>query len=77
MSDDLTTRQRDWEFDRRTELEGLLSSIWLYVPWVHVTKQLTTGQKELWADAIDAHHARMNANEPHVNLSPVERWWRQ
>lgn len=61
----------------RVRFEDLLSSIWLYVPWEHVTKQLTTEQKELWADAIDANRARMNADEPHINLSPVERWWRQ
>ena len=45
----------------------LLGSIWLYVNWRHVTTQLTTEQKELWADAVDA------CGE--AGDSPVDRWW--
>ena len=56
--------------------EDLLGSIWLYVNWRYVTKQLTTEQKELFADAVDAHSARLNAGEPEIDLHPVERWWR-
>ena len=56
--------------------EDLLSSLWLYVQWRWITKQLTTEQKDLFADAIDAHHVRMNADDPHWEMPPVERWWR-
>lgn len=56
--------------------EDLLASIWLYVKWHYVTRQLTTPQKELFADAIDAHHARANAEDPDLNAPPVDRWWR-
>lgn len=60
--------------DRR--YEDLLGAIWLYIPWHYVTKQLTTEQKELFADAVDAHSARINAEEPEIGLLPAERWWR-
>lgn len=56
-----------------TEVEELLASIWLYVNWYSVTRQLTTDQKNLWANAIDAVHDR---NFPDDN-SPVERWWNE
>jgi hypothetical protein len=56
--------------------QDLLGSIWLYIPWQFVTKQLTTPQKELFADAVDAHSRRLNADEPEINLHPAERWWR-
>lgn len=49
------------------ELEATLASLWLYVDWRYCTKQLTTPQKELWADVVDA------AGEE----GPVaDRWWR-
>jgi len=50
----------------RDALRELLGSIWLYVKWHYVTKQLTTEQKNLWADAIDA------TGEPGTK---AERWW--
>jgi hypothetical protein len=43
----------------------LLGSIWLYVDWRYVTKQLTTEQKNLWADAVDTDYPEPKA----------ERWW--
>lgn len=61
------------------DLQDLLASIWLYIPWQWVTSQLTTEQKELFADAIDAHGARLNRADPAYRaepVSPVERWWR-
>jgi len=65
---------------RRREMlrpyEDLLASIWLYIPWQYVTKQLTTPQKEMFADAIDASHARSDAQESEPEPHPVERWWR-
>ena len=46
----------------------LLSSIYLYINWRYVTKQLTTPQKELWADAVDS------TREPGGEYR-VHRWW--
>lgn len=60
--------------DRR--YQDLLGAIWLYIPWHYVTKQLTTEQKELFADAVDGCSGRMNADEPGINLHPADRWWR-
>ncbi len=48
--------------------QDMLGAIWLYVNWHYVTKQLTTEQKELWADAVDAF------GEPQDGKA--ERWWR-
>jgi hypothetical protein len=62
--------------DLAQRYEDLLASIWLYVPWHWVTSQLTTPQKELWADAIDAGHARAAAEDPGLDPLPAERWWR-
>lgn len=53
--------------------EDLLGAISLYVDWRFVTKQLTTEQKNLWADAHDAWSSRMDHDEP----SKAERWWAQ
>jgi hypothetical protein len=56
--------------------EDLLASLWLYIPWRFVTSQLTTPQKELFADALDAFHARANAEDPDLDAQPVDRWWK-
>jgi hypothetical protein len=56
---------------RVDEYKELLASIWLYVKWHYVTKQLTTEQKNLWADAIDEVSER---NHPGDGMK-VERWW--
>lgn len=55
--------------------EDLLASIWLYIEWRYVTTQLTTEQKELFADSVDRSHERTHdgTDEP----SKAERWWRQ
>lgn len=51
------------------KLRKLLHCIWLYADWRYVTKQLTTEQKELWADAI--------AQDPWDNeVTEVDRWWK-
>lgn len=47
-----------------------LGAIWLYVDWRYVTRQLTTEQKELWADAVDAF------GDPEHVEPKAERWWR-
>jgi hypothetical protein len=59
----------------RREYEDLLGSIWLYIGWRYVTKQLTTPQREMFADAVEAWSRRMNNDDPD-ELSGVERWWR-
>jgi len=55
--------------DPTLEYQELLSSIWLYVDWKYVTKQLTTEEKELWANAID------ETQNPEDTIR-VHRWWR-
>lgn len=61
---------------RLQEYEDLLGSIWLYIKWRYVTQQLTTIQKELFADAVDAHSRRLNEDN-YEDWKPVaERWWR-
>jgi hypothetical protein len=39
-------------------------------------EKLTTPQKELFADAVDAFHARANAEDPDLDAQPVDRWWK-
>jgi hypothetical protein len=48
----------------------LLWTIWLYVDWRYVTRQLTTEQKELWADAVD------QSGDPEEQGQNADRWWR-
>jgi hypothetical protein len=62
----------------RKRYEDLLASIWLYIDWPYVTRQLTTVQKELFADAVDAHGRRVAEREGAGWGEPtaVERWWR-
>jgi len=55
---------------KNRDLEDLLGSIWLYIGWHYVTKQLTTAQKDLFADAIEA--SSLGTDVPVT----VERWWR-
>jgi hypothetical protein len=55
--------------------EDLLASIWLYIKWHYVTRQLTTPQKDLFANSVDRSHERN-----HDGLGPIseaERWWRE
>lgn len=58
--------------DIRTELEyqydELLAAITLYIPWEYVTKQLTTEQKELFADAVERSIG--------YEVTYITRWWR-
>ncbi len=56
------------------DLENLLGCIELYVKWRWVTKQLTTPQKERWADAVEAWSARLNDGTDET--THVDRWWR-
>ena len=58
----------------RRDYDDLLGAVWLYIKWHYVTRQLTTAQKELFADAVDRSSERMHdgIGEP----SKAERWWR-
>jgi hypothetical protein len=49
--------------------QDLLGTIWLHVAWRSITRQLTTKQRELWADAVAASGA------PDVKVA-ADRWWR-
>lgn len=51
--------------------KDLLASIWLYVKWRYVTKQLTTEQKNLWADAVEEISERDHPGEG----ADADRWW--
>ena len=64
-----------YEVPAAKKLEDLLGCVSLYIPWQFVTKQLTTEQKELFADAVDAWSARLNDGDPSW-VNPAPRWWR-
>lgn len=51
-------------------LKDVLSALWLYTGWEYVTRQMTTPQRELWADVIDESHKDTDS-------APVDRWWRR
>lgn len=55
--------------------EDLLGCIWLYINWRYVTKQLTTPQKEMFADAVEAWSARLAADDGEQG-GKADRWWR-
>lgn len=60
-----------------TAEQGLLATIYLHVGWHSLTKQLTTPQKEMFADAVDAHFAWMSVTDRwDPPAGPVDRWWR-
>lgn len=64
---------------RVAELESVLESLWLHVGRYEVS-QLTTAQKELLADVIDADHERQDSEDGYTGTdmaySKTERWWR-
>lgn len=57
--------------EREARYQELLADVWLYIDWRWVTKQLTTDQKELFADAVDADLNRSGDPDP-----KSDRWWR-
>ncbi|MER5322308.1 hypothetical protein [Streptosporangium roseum] len=59
----------------RQQFEDLLASIWLYIGWRSVTKRLTTKQKDLFADAVEASSHRRDDDPPDKPVT-VDRWWR-
>jgi hypothetical protein len=63
--------------------EDLLASIVLYINWRFLTKQLTTEQKDLFADALERDAIRTHGPEgdepdPEMARPPsyAPRWWR-
>lgn len=62
---DILRHAARWRREAEAQRE-LLGQIWLYVHWHYVTRQLTTAQKNLWADAVDT------SGEPGPK---AERWW--
>ncbi|MFD8496308.1 hypothetical protein [Amycolatopsis sp. NPDC059657] len=63
--------ERDELKARVDQHEELLAYLWLYVKWRYVTKQLTTEQKNLWADAIEKISEREHPGEG----TAADRWW--
>lgn len=59
-----------------TEEQQLLTSIYLYVNWRYVTKQLTREQKELWARACDAVWAHWEFKDGQ-EYGRADRWWEE
>ena len=80
-SEHRTTGGRAWCFDcsewcyervpckgcERPQLMELLSAIWLYIDWHHVTKNLTTAQRTAFADAVD--------ERSEGGVGTADRWW--
>lgn len=59
-----------------TDEQFLLAAIYLYVSWQSITKKLTTEQKNMWADAVDAVH-RWYAFIDGEPYDPIPRWWEE
>lgn len=64
----------------RAEVElmrGILGELVLYVDWRHCTSQLTTEQKEAWAQAVEAWQGDLHADTPRAlaTLQPADKWW--
>lgn len=72
---DIRADERSKVAEEITAYEDLLGSIWLYIGWRYVTKQLTTEQKELFAAAVEASSRRLNDDDPSEPCD-VDRWWR-
>lgn len=59
----------------RQQLRELLGSIWLYINWRYVTKQLTTEQKELFAREVDADIIAGQIADGETSRPVADRWW--
>lgn len=70
---DLVRAETEAELDA---MRDLLGSIWLYVGWRSVTRHLTTEQRELWANAVDAKSMAGQAEDGEEPHPVAERWWR-
>lgn len=68
MTADKTREELETEID---DYKELLLCIQLYMKWRYVTRQLTTEQKNLWADAIEEISERWHPGDG----SKADRWW--
>lgn len=57
----------------RAALVDVCGVVWMYVNWHHVTKQMTTEQREAFADAVDEWSTTSNDGRS----TPADRWWRR
>lgn len=59
------------------QYQEMLAYIALHIKWRYVTRQLTTEQKELFADAVEASSARAGKMDG-IDYTPsyAPRWWR-
>lgn len=48
-------------------------SVWLYGNWREITRQMTTPERELAADAVERWSRRIDPEEPRITDL---RWWR-
>lgn len=73
---DIAAESRDGTVSASQDaLDAACHSAYLHIKWKYVTKQMTTEEKEAFADACDRaaeHAAREDGNKPHL----VPRWWR-
>lgn len=60
---------------RIAELQNMIGYVALHINERWVVTQLTTQQKELWADAVESWRHRLHADEPE-EITPYDRWWR-
>jgi hypothetical protein len=58
----------------RDLLAGALGSLWLYVDWRWLTKQLTTEEKEAWATCVERWSADVNEGSTETPVV-ADRWW--
>lgn len=70
-------RDRDELAAEVERLRELLDSIWLYVEWRWVTRQLTTDQKNLWADAVDTTSMARQVEDGEEPRPVAVRWWHE
>ena len=53
-------------------LDAAMHSIWLHGDWRWITQNMTTGEKEAVADAVERYGAWLDLKDP----VKVDRWWR-
>lgn len=72
----LAKENRDGQVNAAQDaLDAACASAYLHINWKYVTKQMTTEEKEAFADACDraaVQAAREDGEEPRL----VPRWWR-
>lgn len=67
-----TAKARD---SRIEALEDVVATLWLHIGH-HAESQLTTEQKEILADAVDAQRTRQDPQPTDPGPQQFDRWWR-